>query len=402
MMSSRRTFAIGLSALALIAAAIPVGSARAATPPTPINAGGRPLDLISQARWFIENKDFLGFRVFIKKAYWKKITYGEWWYLKNIINANVANAGFDLVQVWNVRNPGGKSNLDKTLEYADSLMLNRRFNEAFTEYQKMADYLKKLKAHLRGQKGRVYQERYNDADSLYSFVLHCMARALYGAGRYDDSLVVYSWLAPTYPRFRQVLFEKMWAAFRAGRVEAALGAVASQRSAYFSTYLSPEAYLIQTYIYRKLCRNDDMEQVMKEMKAYEATLRKEDPSDWARGDLETLVLWNLLNTPGPRPVPLVTPADREKEKHDIRVALNRVYKLVRGKLLNDLKTAMAYSHLAGVTDTTAALKPVERLTSREALARLDLEVWPADSSEEWADEVGRHYFLGNSLCGTNR
>ena len=54
----------------------------------------RPLDMISQGRWFIENKDYLGFRVFIKKAYWKKITYGEWWYLKNLVNA---------IQVWKMK-----------------------------------------------------------------------------------------------------------------------------------------------------------------------------------------------------------------------------------------------------------------------------------------------------------
>ena len=384
------------SHLAFMVALVVSGQAHAATPP---QQEQRPLDNISQARWFIESRDYLGFRVFIKKTYWKKITYGEWWYLKNLVNANAANAGFDLVHVWNVRNPSGKSNLDKTLEYADSLMLNRRFNEAFTEYQKMADHLKKLKAHLRGQRGRVFQERYNDADSLYSFVLHCMARALYGAGRYDEALVVYSWLQPTYPRFRQVLFEKMWAAFRAGRVEASLGAIASQRSGYFSTFLSPETYLIQTYIYRRLCRTDDMDQVMKEMKAYEAVLRKDDPADWAKGDLETLVLWNLLSSKPIVQVPLVTQAERDKEKQDIRVALDRVYKAVRGKILSDLKTAMAYSHLAGVTDTTAALKPVEKLTSRDALSKLELETWPADSSEEWADEVGRHYFLGDSLCG---
>ena len=30
----------------------------------------------------------------------------------------------------------------------------------------------------------------------------------------------------------------------------------------------------------------------------------------------------------------------------------------------------------------------------------NLEIWPADSTEEWLDEIGTHRFIGESLCTT--
>lgn len=388
-------------AAALIAAFI----AFAAPPAQAAPARPVALSSLDAARAHLAVNDPMGFRILVKKLYWKRLTYGEWYGIKLLINANAHNAGFDLIHLWNVRNAPGKSNLDKTLEYADSLMLKGHFSQAFVEYQKMADYLRKLKSYLKAQKGSQAEERLRDTVAIYPFVLHSMGRALYGAGRYDSALTVYSWLDPTYPRFRQILFEKMWAAFRAGRVEIALGAIASQRSAYFSSYLSPESYLLQTYIYRKLCRTQDVEQVVKEMKEYEQALRQEKaPEAWIGSDLETRVLWGLANGRPPEEAEKlagVTAAEREKEKAEIFAAIQRSFSVQKTKLLADLKSAQAYAHLAGVSDTRQALKPIEKLTSREALSRLDLEMWPVDSAEEWMDEVGRHIFVGDSLCAGN-
>lgn len=382
-----RVVLLGFFAVAL------VGPARASEPKR---------GALETAKSLLAVGDHLGFRVLVKRLYWKQITYGEWYRLKALINANARNVGFDLIYVWNLRNPNGKSNLDKTLEYADSLMLNGNFGQAFTEYQKAADHLRKLQQYLKGQPGPQAAERYQDSVAVFPFVLHSMGRALYGAGRFDEAIVVYSWLEPSYPRFRQVLFERMWAAFRAGRVEIALGAIASQRSAYFSSFLSPESYLIQTYIYRKLCRNEDLAQVLAEMKRYEEALKKETaPEGWAGSDLETRVLWGLSRSQKPKSsekFPEISDPEREKEKAEIRNALDRAFQSQRAKILADLKSAMAYAHLAGVADTRQALKPVQKLTSRQELSHLDLESWPVDSAEEWVDEIGRHIFVGESLC----
>jgi hypothetical protein len=55
-----------------------------------------------------------------------------------------------------------------------------------------------------------------------------------------------------------------------------------------------------------------------------------------------------------------------------------------------------------VSDTSTVLKPVESLKSRDDLLKKDLEVWPADSSEEWLDEIGKHVLIGESLCNKGK
>ena len=52
-----------------------------------------------------------------------------------------------------------------------------------------------------------------------------------------------------------------------------------------------------------------------------------------------------------------------------------------------------------MTDTSTILKPVETLRDRDQLLNMNLEFWPADTSEEWIDEVGKHVLIGDSLCG---
>ncbi|MCM2280050.1 MAG: hypothetical protein NDJ89_18410 [Oligoflexia bacterium] len=375
-----------------------VAEAGAAPTAAPAPAA-RATSLYAQARRLLDAQDYLGFRVFLKKAYWKKITYGEWYAIRSMVNSEATNIGFDMIYIWNQRNPVGKSAVDGALEKADALMLEGKFPEAFNEYQRAAVSLRSYLGQLQvGNGPKLYAQRIKDTKALYPYVLHGMGRALYGAGRYFDAIQVYSWITPAYARFRQVLFEKMWAGFRAGKIEVALGSIASQRSAYYSRFLSPESYLIQIYIYRRLCRNEDLDQVLAEMKLYESVLAKGAEADWAGTDLETRVLWGLAQSAGTSLFPTwVTTAEREKEKSEIRTALHRAFERQRPKLLADLKTAKAYAQLASMADT-AALKPIERLTSREALLKLDLEIWPADSSEEWVDEVGLHYFTGDSLC----
>lgn len=379
-------------------------AAGAAQAPAPVPA--KP-DLAAEARSLLAVKDYLGFRVFLKKSWYRAMSYKEWFSIRGLVNAYGEEVGFDMIHLWNARNPQGKSNLDKTLEYADGLMLAGKFDAAFNEYQKMATYIRKSKVLLAQHKGAASRERYEDISALYPFVIHSMGRALYGAGRFEEALVVYSWIPSSYGRFRQVLFEKMWAAFRAGKVELALGAVASQRSAFYARRTSPETYLIQTYIYRKLCRTEDLNQVVAEMKRYSASLERGGPekngaelADWASSDLESRALLTLSRTE-PRPIKgsSVTVDEKEKERKEIQAMLERAFQHVRPKLLADLKTVMAYAYVAGSADSSAILKPIEKLTSRQALLASDREIWPADSAEEWVDEIGTHYFVGESLCG---
>jgi hypothetical protein len=211
-------------------------------------------------------------------------------------------------------------------------------------------------------------------------------------------------MSPNYPFFRQTLFEKMWAAFKAGRADLAWGAIASQRSAYFSKYLTPESYLIQTYLYKRLCREQDLQEVISEMKEYEALLTKGDVKDWVANDANTLTLWHLsgLKPKETDDVHSITVAERNREQSEIKEALNQAYQRSKLKILKDLKTALAYAHLAKVTDTKDVLKPIKGLAGRDELLKQDLEVWPADSAEEWTDELGKHVLIGESLCNQQK
>ncbi|OFZ56635.1 MAG: hypothetical protein A2428_05280 [Bdellovibrionales bacterium RIFOXYC1_FULL_54_43] len=350
---------------------------RAAPPPPPVSP------LIQHAQKLIKSNDSIGFRCLVKKAYQRKITRQEWYSLRALVVAQADRSGFDLVRLWNARLNQGKSELDRALDNADQLMLKGKFEEAFAGYQKCAVELKKDKT----------------AGPIFPYVLHSMGRALYGAKRFSEALTVYSWIPRTYPRFRQIMFEKMWTAFRLGRVETALGAIASQRSAYFSPFLSPEAYLIQTYIYRRLCRQKDLNQVLGELRNYEQLLSAGALKSWAGSDTEATLLLRLRDEPiSPENTDIISLAEKKAEQKSIGDALQRTFQKQRPKFLADIKTVLAYAHLAGATDTALTLKPIKKLTSREALLKMNLEIWPADSAEEWVDEIGSHEFIGESLC----
>jgi hypothetical protein len=316
------------------------------------------------------------------------MSHAEWYEIKNLISENSQKSGFDLISYWNARNATGKSDIDLDFEKADALLLSNRFEDAFSAAQALT---KKLKSIQRSR---------TDARTLIPYGYHLMARALYGARRYDESMTVYQWINTSYPFIRQVLFEKMWAAFKAGRVDIALGAIASQRSSFFSKYLPTESYLIQTYLLKKLCRDAELKEVADELKAYQEALTSGSLEDWASKDNTTAVLARVAKIK-PKETDLtsmITPAERVSEQRQISEVLEKVYQKQKPLILNDLKTILAYQHLANVTDTKTVLQPVHKLKSRDELLAQDLEVWPADFKEEWLDEVGKHVLIGESLC----
>ncbi|HAR44273.1 MAG TPA: hypothetical protein DCS07_16845 [Bdellovibrionales bacterium] len=350
------------------------------------------------AKYFIAKADFLGFRCLIRRAYGLKISAATWDSLRGLIVANAGTAGYDLIPLWNDRHPTGKSSIDSQLEAADSLMLARKFEEAFAQYSTIARNLKQAIDRLKLSPKNAAWVR--EARGLYPFVLHSMGRALYGARRYAEALIVYHWIEPGYPYFRQVLFEKMWAAFRYGRSEIALGAVASQKSAYFSIYLHPESYLLETYLFRKMCRNDDLSIAEAEIQDYQALLAKNQISNWAVNDLSSRILWRLANldldkTP-PRSV--ITRAARQREQDLIKRTLGQVYLNAKPGIQKGLEMALAYSRLSSSATGAGPLKAIESFPSRDEYLKRNLEVWPSDSREDWIDEIGTHQFIGESQC----
>lgn len=338
--------------------------------------------------------DNLALRVYVKNNRNALLSYHSWRKVREILMEH-EGVGYDLIYVWDRKQPKTSSNFKKAraieiaLRKADRLLLKKKFESAFQRYQKVANQIKpKL-----GQDG-------NNLNLYYS-VLRGMGRSLYGARRYSEAAEVYGWIGATFPQYRQVLFEQTWAAFRAGKIDYALGALASQSSAYFSRYLEPEAYLLQVYIYKKLCRKKDFSRTLEELESFKEDLssNRYELRDWAYGNLETRILYQLLEVePNSKRRPiLVRLSEKRKEQERIRRVLSKRHKVEIRRLKKQINLVLAYSKLA-VTRSSRVLKAVQTLPSREDWLNAGLEIWPADSAEDWIDEIGTHRFLGDSLC----
>ena len=227
-----------------------------------------------------------------------------------------------------------------------------------------------------------------------------MGRSLFGSGRFTDALEVYGWLPKNYPRLRQVMYEKMWTAFRAGRIDIALGAIASQESSYFSSYLEPETYLIKTYIFKKLCRDEDLKDLRKIVKNLKLRIEKGDQAffkEWTQSDIEVLSLSRItLLDSNADTSDEVLKSDRIKEINSIKRNLLRKFEIDIHRLQKDLSNILAYSNIAlGSKDFTFVKH--EEIDHTKLMEKGD-EVWAVNDAEDWVDEIGGHLFIGESLC----
>lgn len=365
----------------------------------PHGAASDTVAKLKVAKSLIEDEDYLGFRVLIQKLKSVTLTGAQWLFIQNIIIRNTDYLGYDLAHYWNNRMPLVRSGLDDKLEKADVWMAEEKFDLAFKLYQETASDIKRALGQSRRSGSSSQSLIQTTLERLYTHVLHSMARALYGANRLKEALIVYQWFGPHYSGFRQILFEKMWTAFKLGKVDIAIGAIASQHSIYFSEHLSPEAYLIETYLFRKLCRVDDLKEVVEEMRAWEKLLTKGGGMEsWARADPITLSLWKLSSQRTDLQSPFVSRAERETERKRIDSKLGIFFEGQRKKILAELKSATAYIFLAEGKASHSLLEAVSSLPSRSAYFKLNLEIWPVLDQEEWVDEVGYRRFFGESLC----
>ncbi len=347
---------------------------------------------VARLEQLLEQKQYVAFRIFVRKNFARIKDADEWLAFRDVILRGVDRTGYDLLYSVD-RRPvaglvSGSMNLNEARNNADTLLVNGRFEEAFAIFQTIAEELKRV------QSSKESPQVKRAAKFLSFYIFHAMGRALYGARRFDEAYQVYRWIPQSYSKIREIQFEKMWAAFRGGRVDHALGAVASQNSGFFGRFVSPEAYLVQTYLYKKLCREADYQEVFAGMKAFQSALKTGafKLEDFARGDAETLVLWQLITNKNEESV------EAKAEKSRIKVVLQKAYERERMRLRDDLEKALAYVRLAVRSGVSAALKPIEKLPDRQAFFKIGLEIWPADSLEEWADEIGSHRFIGDTEC----
>lgn len=344
---------------------------------------------------FIKHKDDLGLRVYLREKLKTQVSIKEWLDVREALTVR-PNAGYDLVFAWdrhkNVKGLNlSQTHVDKAMTQGDQLFEQKKFDEAFKKYQAVA------KAVKQAGKGKIrLQNR-----QFYFSVLQAMARSLYGAGRYSEALEVYTWIPPYYFQIRQALFEKMWAAFRAGKYDQVVGSIASQQSGYFSTYLDPESYLIKIYVMKRLCRTKDIELTLASIQTYLKDLETGQVTykDWARRDLVMSGFDILINSPPAQRelLEVVNMEKRESEKKRLTSFLTKSFERNRPRLISQLQKVLGYSKLA-VVNPSAALTQITDLADSETLSKKGFEWWPATGGEEWLDEIGSHVYIGDSLC----
>ena len=338
------------------------------------------------------DQDDMGLRIVAKKALEAGMA-REAWAAGRAALMSRPGVGWDVLVAWDGKRPSSSRSeieVDELVATGDRLTKEKKFAEAFAKYQGAA---KLIKATLR--------ERAPANDLLYASVLHGMARSLYGARRFADALEVYRWISPPYPFFRQTLFERSWAAFRAGRADLALGALASQHSSYFSLYPLPEAYLVQAYVYRRLCRRHDLATSARSARAFAAKLARGayGVEQWARGEIETLAYVELIRQPdGERDDELgLAPTTRAQERMALGRELKRRFQEQKPQLEKAIKAVLALTK-HGLAAASTDLAPIGRSVSDQRELKREIESWPVENGEDWLDEQGLHVFAGRSQC----
>ena len=348
--------------------------------------------ILKELRAAFEKKDDLALRVLVKMFASYPMSVNEWSFVRRAIHRQ-PSVGFDILFKWDQVRPGQldpksrEFRINSLLANADSAMLEENFDKAFRFYQLLSKLIKR--ELLRGKRDNYF---------LYWSSIHGMARALFGAGRFKESLQVYDWIGRDYFRYRQTLFEKMWAAFRANRLDAAMGAIGSQQSSFFSEFLEPEAYLVQIYIYKKLCRDDELQNIRSLIRLHR---RKLDPKvgtykfeDWVRSDVEFYSLYRLTQVALKDDDPYLS--RKKLEQTRITQALNQRFTTEKARLFKQMDMVLGYSGLSVGLDKTRVASEV--VPDRAKLLASNKEFWPADSAEDWIDELGKHLYIGDSRC----
>lgn len=347
-----------------------------------------------------QSKDYLGLRIVLKAyAVQPKKSKASWITTRRLLDGT-PQVGQDLLLAWKYIAPYPRTATEKKFQQrwaeAQSLMLKRKFNQSAT-------ILEQLVVHARLRIERAKDKSapsYRSDVVLYSYLLHSLARAYYGEKEFGKSLQLYDWIPSGYGPFRQVLFEKMWAAYRAGDVSRTLAAIASQKSAYFSAFLEPEAYLLQVYMYKRLCRDAELQNVLRELEVFRRQLEngKFDLAAWATWDSENLAMYKLLDPANLAPRNGVSIEDRKAEMAKIVGRLKTLYQRNVARLKQDINQVISFSGMAALSNTTRQLSPIEKLASRRDILASGYEIWPYDSGEEWIDEIGAQRYLGESRC----
>ncbi len=333
-------------------------------------------DVAKQIKEKLQNFEILEARQLIKNIDKKTLSPKDWLKIRQIIQRD-AKIGWYIITYWDSISPVAINKTDKKIKSADELVLQGKFVEAAIIYQ---DVIKKIVAVSNWQARSNFQ--------LYLSLLHSLGRAFYGAGKFSEAYQIYQSIPSSYPFFKQVQFERMWTAYRLQRVEYALGAIATQSSGFFSKFMEPESYLLQFYIYKRMCRDAETKLIVENVNQYQALLKKNKLplSVWIKKDIETLSYRQALllgRKASPEYKSLMT---------YLQARMNADVKRVSEQM--DLVKA----HLDLSQGPIQELKSIKNISTLSKILNSSNEKWDVDDHEVWFDELGRHVFIGANLC----
>jgi TolA-binding protein len=89
-----------------------------------------------------------------------------------------------------------------------------------------------------------------------------IARTLYQAQKWDESIEAYAQVPRDHYLWHSALFEQSWAMLRGARFRSVLSNFQSQHSSYYEDYYIPESLLLRAIVYLYICKYDEMEKVL--------------------------------------------------------------------------------------------------------------------------------------------
>lgn len=355
---------------------------------------GSSNEVIRELSSVLSNREYSEARVLARKLIKQKLSGPIWTEVRGLLHEH-PQVGWDIVTAWDRIKPRSATSLaersvDRLIQFSGEALLEGQSRRALRGFLRAAHLIRpSLNAVKDGMAANL---------QLYYFVLQMTGQALFSLERFDEALKVNLWIPPIYMNFRQVLFERAWYAFRAGRVDLTNGALASQYSSYFG-WIEPESWLVQIYIAKKMCRQKDFDLILGQVKRFARDLETGQfgLNQWLKSSISTRAFSELLASKASSQSDLVSIADLKNESDRLRSSLERQFLADRKRLLRELERVQAYAQLA-VSASAKELPPVPRLAPPRELFRSGLELWPVSDGEDWLDELGNHVYIGDSQC----
>jgi hypothetical protein len=304
------------------------------------------------------------------------LTKEEWIKVRDLIH-QYPQIGLDVLLSFDKNSPYPLNKVDAAIKKADQLMSNKKFLEAAYGYQEILKFITKSPKF---KNGRNLQ--------LYWSLIHSLARAFYGLKQYDDAYTLYATIPSSYPFYRQVQFERMWNNYMNDKLDYALGAIPTMASGRFSKILEAEVYLVQYYIYKRLCRFKEAEAVKRKVKAYQKSLDviQFQLGNWIKKDVVNLIYRQVLLS-----------GDLQSEETN---RLKNILELEKNKDFERMKKEfdLVVAHLDLDSGNNNNLKPVKTPLIAKEIFLKSYEKWNSENGEFWPDEMGKYVFVQKDVC----